>query len=141
MTTSGFHQRLLRLLEEWCRQQDDVNNYVVLCDTDEFGAEMPPTIERYRPDLIWVNADGKYRFIGEAKTTYDIRSQRSLRQIEAYLEHLKAQGEGEFILAVPWGHEATARSMLSQLDRKLGVHQRRWTVISNAPKAREASDG
>lgn len=40
--------------------------------------------------------------VGEAKTSADLESLRTLQQLEEYFQHLKDKAVGELWLAVPW---------------------------------------
>lgn len=143
MTLSDKHQALLALISSWCRKADDPKGFLVFEDTvGEIQSELPPPVAGYRPDLAWLATNGRFRFIGEAKTADDLLSSHTRKQLEAFIKHLAQQGEGDLIVAVPWGEEGTAGSILSHTQSVVGTPVKRWTVISDAPaKARANQRG
>lgn len=135
MTLSNDHQSLIVLISEWCDEKDDSEMYLIMADNQSDGfSHLPPTIEGYRPDLVWIRSDGIFRYIGEAKTRNDIRSDHTRKQISSFLTALEEQDYGLLVVAVPWGLEGSANSLISSQQRRLGYESRRWQVISNAPK-------
>lgn len=139
MTVTADHQYLVQLIAQWCNERGDCGAHLVITDDYSIGySRLPPTISGFRPDLVWMNADGSFHFIGEAKTRGDLANDHTNKQFTAFLDLLYRQESGTLIVAVPWGMEGRARSLLNHVDRILGGPEiSRWTVISNAPtKAR-----
>jgi len=139
MTLSQNHQALVHSVEEWCEKQGDKNNHIVIVDAHSEGRiNLPPVIGGYRPDLVWLNRSSEYCFIGEAKTKNDLRNDHTRKQLSSFLTILENQDGGMLVVAVPWGLEGAARSLISNLQRELRYSIRRWTVISNAPKSQSS---
>jgi len=134
MTLSSLHQDLIGCISMWCKNYASAKDFLVFEESvGESARELPPAIDNYRPDVAWLRSTGAYEFIGEAKTANDLKSKHTRNQLTAFLSRLDAQNSGELILAVPWGHEAYATSMMRHLQTKLTISEKRWVVISNAP--------
>ena len=83
-------------------------------DTDRHSK--PPLVGGFRPDIYaktWL--DGEY-VIGEAKTARDLRSERSSRQIGAFLKDIRESVRGYFMLAVPFAVESEGVALLQHLS-------------------------
>lgn len=134
MTVSANHQDLINIIEAWCIKQIDLDSSVFLIDAiDSVGANKPPTVRGYRPDVLCMSISGFYTLIGEAKTASDLRASHSRAQLTAFLRALHEQDGGTLIVAVPWGSERTAASLLRHLQNCLGETRQRWLVLSTAP--------
>lgn len=80
------------------------------------GAEKPPRIGGYVPDVYATDAPTTVVVIGEAKTEGDLVTDHSRRQLVAFLLHLQAHPHrGVLIVAVPWSARATAHNLLVSL--------------------------
>ena len=79
--------------------------------------ERPPRIEGYVPDVFVTDVPNTATLIGEAKTRRDLETDHSRRQIVAFLSYLSKTPRGIFVLSVPMVSGATARRLLSELNR------------------------
>lgn len=62
------------------------------------GAEVPPLIGGFRPDLYAQFPGTGSVIIAEAKTRNDILNEHTEGQVQVFLSHLDRQAEGRFIL-------------------------------------------
>jgi hypothetical protein len=82
------------------------------------GAEKPPRIGGYVPDVYATDAPTTITVVGEAKTEADLTTDHSRGQLIAFLQYLGARERGVLVLAVPWGVRATAKNLLVGLQRE-----------------------
>lgn len=74
---------------------------LVLADHHSFGSNRPQQIAGYTPDLFASDLPATFEVIGEAKTMADLQSDRSQRQIRAFLDYLSLRPQASFYLVVP----------------------------------------
>lgn len=98
--------------------------------------EKPPKIEGHVPDVFVTDVPTTTTLIGEAKTRQDLESDRTRKQISAFLKYLSKTPQGIFVLCVPMVSAATARRLVSELNRpfKCTLTQ---TVILEWPNSSE----
>lgn len=82
------------------------------------GAEKPPRIGGYVPDVYATDAPTTITIVGEAKTEGDLVTDHSRGQLIAFLQYLGARDRGVLVLAVPWQVRATAKNLLASLQRE-----------------------
>src|SRR3712207_431503 len=75
-------------------------------------AEKPNRIGGFVPDVYAFDAPLTTVIIGEAKTQDDLETERSRKQITAYLCYLGQQQTGILILAVPWQAKRRAQAIV-----------------------------
>jgi hypothetical protein len=85
------------------------------------GAEKPPRIEGFVPDVYAYDAPLTTVIIGEAKTAADLETPHSLSQLTAYVSFLALQPTGVFILAVPWHIKRRAEALVTSLCQQAGA--------------------
>ena len=73
-------------------------------------------IDGYVPDVFVTDVPITTTLIGEAKTRRDLETDRSRRQITAFLSYLANTPQGIFVLSVPMLAGTTARHILSELN-------------------------
>ena len=114
MAESTNHVELLRRLIAFVQDTMNANHeMVVMHDLPaSIGAEKPPTVGGFRPDLYATDAVRQLVVIGEAKTTFDIESDHSRAQYLAYAQHLRSCPEPILILSVPWHLRVRAKTLL-----------------------------
>ena len=91
--------------------------------------EKPPRIQGYVPDVYATNVPTTITLIGEAKTQKDLENEHSERQISAFLRYLSHTERGIFVLSVPPTASATARRLLSELNRPFANAAIRTVVL------------
>ena len=114
---SELHRRLVeRLVDAVRRDHNPPRGLLVLADHPDFGADRPPSIGGFLPDLFASDLPATFEIIGEAKTVPDLETDRSARQLRGFLDHLCLRPRPFFYLTVPpfWGQRA--RSLLRSLQ-------------------------
>ncbi|WP_072377295.1 hypothetical protein [Hyphomicrobium sp. NDB2Meth4] len=91
-----------RLIDVIGARHKTVGSFLMLADHHSYGADRPPKIGGYTPDVFASDLPETFHVLGEAKTPEDLESDRSARQIAAFLEHLSLRPSSQFYLAVPW---------------------------------------
>ena len=91
--------------------------------------ERPPIINRFVPDVFATDVPTTTTLIGEAKTSKDIETDHSRRQILAFLSYLSNTPRGIFVLSVPLDGKVTARRLLAELNRSFPATDTRTIVI------------
>ena len=90
---------------------------LLLADHRDFGLDRPPSVGGYLPDLFASDLPATFEVIGEAKTPIDLETERSARQIRAFLDHLAVRRGSTFYLSVPPFTKARAQAVLGRLIR------------------------
>ena len=83
------------------------------------GAEKPPRIAGFVPDVYAVDAPTTVTVVGEAKTDGDLLTEHSREQLAAFLRYLALRRAGILVLAVSWKARATAKNLLISLQSEL----------------------
>ena len=91
-----------RLIDVIHAQHNTAGRFLMLADHHSYGADRPPKIGGYTPDVFASDVPETFHVLGEAKTSDDLDSDRSARQITAFLEHLTLRPASRLYLAVPW---------------------------------------
>lgn len=100
---SSSHAALVeRLIAVVDAQHNGHGRLSILADHRSFGNDRPPMIGGFTPDLFATEIPETFHVLGEAKTPDDLVSDRSARQIAAFLEHLTLRPSSSLYLAVPW---------------------------------------
>ena len=107
-------ERLIAAVES---RHADIKGVVIFADHHRFGVNQPPTIGGYKPDVFAQDLWATFRVIGEAKTDNDLKSERSSRQICAFLDHLALYPNSSLYIAVPWILKARVNYMLRELRK------------------------
>lgn len=117
---STTHAMLVRRLAEIVRERHDAPGLVVLAEHATFGKDRPFPVLGFVPDVTAADLQSSFHVIGEAKTPKDLETDRSLRQMTAFVSHIALLPGSCFYLAVPWGHEARAQLVLDQILSGVG---------------------
>jgi hypothetical protein len=116
---SGETSRHIRLVEALIDlvelQHRRCKDSIVLADHRSFGANRPPMLGGFTPDLYAHDLPISSRIVGEAKTEHDLTTDRSARQLQAFLDHLALYTQSTMYVAVPWTAAPRARSLLNSL--------------------------
>lgn len=122
MAESLHHIRLVeQILAHIEREYRPYHGLAVFHDLPKLlGAEKPPRIEGFVPDVYALDAPVSVTILGEAKTEDDLETDHSRRQIRAFLSFLAQQEAGVLILAVPWQAGTTARNLVANMRQSLG---------------------
>jgi hypothetical protein len=115
---SAQHRVLVeRLLETVEARYQGVRSVVIFADHDRVGSQLPPMIGAFTPDVLATTVPGTFRLIGEAKTHDDIETDRSRRQLTAFLDHLALHPPSALWLAVPFDLAPRARLLIRSIRR------------------------
>lgn len=110
----GLVERLVATVES---RHQAKRGIVLFADHHKFGINQPPTIGGYKPDVFAQDLPETFRVIGEAKTPNDLKDERSMLQIAAFLDHLALYPNSAFYLAVPWYLKGRANYVMHELCR------------------------
>lgn len=117
---SSLHTHLVeRLLEVVRKEHRPPRGLLVLADHPSFGGNRPPSIGGFLPDVFASDLPATFEVLGEAKTMPDLETERSARQLRAFLDHLCVRPGSMFYLAVPPFNAARARAFLLKLQTPL----------------------
>ena len=141
MSESPEHRRLIeRILAYIANHYGDLDALVVLDDRSGVVGEKPPNIERYTPDVYAYDTPNSLTLIGEAKTFADLRTERSSRQITAFLKFLKFRCGGCLLLAVPWGVSEEARTIVRKSKIRASAEKVPAFILDGVPAKNGARD-
>jgi hypothetical protein len=115
---SAHHIRLVEVLIQTVeRDHRPRGGLMVFADHHRFGADRPPNIGGFQPDLFASDVPSTFRILGEAKTPYDLETDRSRRQLMAFFDHLALYPGSRLYLAVPFLTAPRARYILKSVRR------------------------
>jgi hypothetical protein len=110
-----------------------INAVAIFVDSIQASKDSrPPRIQGFVPDIYVVDVPTTFTIIGEAKTGSDLQSERSRKQIAAFLEFVAYRANGMFILAVPLPFGATARAMVDAMLNVLAQQPKSVIVLSES---------
>jgi hypothetical protein len=117
LAESSKHSALVQIIIGYIgREHAQIAALGVVTDlSSPLHAEKPSRIGGFVPDVYAFDAPLTTVIIGEAKTFTDLETERSRKQITAFLSFLGQQPHGIFILAVPWQAKQRARSIIKML--------------------------
>lgn len=120
MSESVTHRHLVRQLYRWVSIQYFAGGFedVLVDDGDPMTGPRPPNIGGAVPDVFAKFVNGDAVVIGEAKTSRDLESPRSMDQIEQFYGYCARRRGSMLILAVPWTHENAAHLLLRSVRRR-----------------------
>jgi hypothetical protein len=115
---SARHRFLVeRLLDTVEIRHQGVRSVVIFADHHRFGSQLPPMIGDFTPDVLVTTVPATFRLIGEAKTRDDIETDRSRRQLTAFLDHLALHPPSSLWLGVPFDLAPRARVLMRSIRR------------------------
>lgn len=113
---SAQHIRLVeRLIGEIKARHAAARNLMILADHREFGEDRPGMMGGHLPDVFARDLPESFRVIGEAKTSLDLESERSKKQISAFLDDLSVYPNASFYLAIPWVKFSRASAIMRSI--------------------------
>ncbi len=132
MAESLVHQRLVEQIVSYLQAEyEPLYQLAIFHDLPAFiGAEKPPRIGGFVPDVYAVDAPRSITILGEAKTEYDLATDHSHRQLSAYFTFLRLQPCGVLVLAVPWQAKARSLNLVKRLQQTLECSMVRTAVIT-----------
>lgn len=117
MSESLLHQKLVTALIEDVKACASALPPFIYADGH--GSALPQLIGNVRPDVYAHFTLQKKVIVGEAKTSADVESMRTLLQLEQYFEHLGQSPLGELWMAVPWTSAGAAVRVCSVIKRRM----------------------
>jgi hypothetical protein len=133
---SRIHLELVKNLVAHIRSNHEpVGGFVIYSDIDAASTERPNRIGGHLPDVFASNVPATFRIIGEAKTQADLVTQRSISQIEVFLDYLALFDGSVFYLAVPAFSRSRAVQVISSV--KNSNHERVAIEVLNYPVGAE----
>ena len=131
MAESDLHKSLVDIMYHWIQREwfDEDNGQVFVDDGDCSTGPRPPSVFGHRPDVYGLLIGSTGVIVGEAKTPADLETHRSLEQLSAYLRYCAVRPGSRLIVAVPWTHEASARSLLAAIKRTNGTEHVQTIVM------------
>lgn len=117
------HTALVQIIISYiCREHAEITALGVVNDlSSPLHAEKPNRIDGFLPDVYAFDAPLTTVIIGEAKTQDDLETERSRKQLAAYLSFLGHQPTGILILAVPWQAKRRANQIVEFLRAETGA--------------------
>jgi hypothetical protein len=132
MAESRLHLALVGAILAHVREDYHAYQLAIIHDLpDVLGAEKPPRIGGFVPDIYAVDAPSTITILGEAKTAADLETDHSRKQLAAFLSFLALQHHGVLVLGVPWQAQAAARNLIARLKRQFNCASVPAIVISN----------
>lgn len=121
MADSSQHEMLVRRIVGYIfTNYSELYSLSVIDDLPKpIGAERPPKIQGYRPDVFAQDVPLTTAIIGEAKTLGDLETGHSKRQYASFLSSLSMQPNGIFLIAVPFIGVPAALRVLREIIRAL----------------------
>lgn len=131
MSESATHILLVETLQTWCRRQVDPRKFLEYIDHPQAGPNTKPeVISGFKPDYCLRSLNGKYAYIGEAKTAGDIKNDHTLDQLTMFSKQLIEQGSGHIVIAVPEISKPEMHSILAKVINLTALDFDFFTVIS-----------
>jgi hypothetical protein len=131
MAESLVHLQLVARIVSHIRDEYQAYQLAVFHDLPNLiGAEKPPRIGGFVPDVFAIDAPPSITILGEAKTVEDLETEHSLKQLTAFLAFLRLQPSGILVVAVPWQAQARAKNLVARLQQELQCKDVRAIVIT-----------
>ena len=90
----------------------------------------PPIIGGYVPDVYCTDTHASLVAVGEAKTSKDLHTGRSLEQLSAFYKHITATKGGYLAIGVPWTEEAFVFNFVKRLALEIPPNEAKVTVVT-----------
>ena len=131
MAESLTHARLVETLVKYAEQEfGHLGNVAFYADRVSTAHREPPErIGGHIPDLVVRDVPQTWVMIGEAKTREDLETDRSRRQIRAFLDYLSHTPNGTFVLCVPVAAQMTARNLIEEVAASFPESRTRTLVL------------
>ena len=126
MSESEEHRTLVRTVEELLRVVYPDASILVDIQSKP-GAEVPPTIAGFRPDVLVRSATQKA--IAEAKTAGDLDRTHTHDQATSFITYLEDSPRGLFVLSVPGWCADRAKTVLRFLHLEIRPSRTRIAVF------------
>jgi hypothetical protein len=88
---------------------------------DRRSEDKPHRIDGFVPDVYASTFPRRLTVVGEAKCNDDLTSRRTAMQLRAFLEHLRYQENGQFVIAVEERQALVARRIVRLAAQEVGA--------------------
>jgi len=132
MSESLYHKNLVQHLRDEIHKRHGLKGgFTILSDLDNHSGDPPPRNLRGNvPDVYAkVLATGE-EIIGEAKTANDFETNRSISQVENFLDYLQKSNTGKFYLCVPWHIEIHAEIIINKMALSKNISLDRVGILA-----------
>lgn len=119
MGESAKHSYLVKTIYQYViTKVPDGEEMLVLADLPTVVEKPPRNRDGYRPDVEYYHKD--LLIIGDAKTSADLESRHSRKQIESYVTDCRDfKGESMLVLGVPLADSERACSVIGTVQKRL----------------------
>jgi hypothetical protein len=127
--------RLVSNIVQWIRESRASEDLCIFVDDPTQSAtDKPPNIGGYLPD-VFVKAVARQpvTIIGEAKTAYDLETNRSELQLISYLSYLKTAPNPFLVISTGWAVQRTAKGLLCHLRELSEAPQVKLVFLTEMP--------
>ncbi len=133
MPESQVHINLVNDLVFWISENHlNGDHHLVLADRPQtMGSQKPPRIDGYCPDAFARNTKSYELILGEAKTSWDLESLHTERQIGSFLKFCSISNSSLFVFAVPWHMARFGKNLLRQIQRRTNTQDVHVLVLEN----------
>lgn len=90
----------------------------------------PPVIGGYVPDIYCTDTHASIVAVGEAKTSRDLHTVRSIEQISAFYRHITNTKGGYLAIGVPWTEEAFIFNFVKRLATETPINQAKVSIVT-----------
>ena len=131
MSESEKHRTLVDFLRRKIKEDYGTDKALtVFVDLDNRKDDpAPQKINGNVPDLYATELSSELEIIGEAKTAKDFETQRSISQIENFVDYVSKREQSIFCLCVPWHIEILAEDVVLDMAQKKGLPKERIKII------------
>lgn len=131
MAESEYHIRLVEALAGWISGEFlKGDTGCLFVDSPSSPAECkPPNINGFIPDVYIPYDFAKVLVIGEAKTSGDLETSHTQKQIEVFLTKCAYYEGSTFVLAVPWDMVRLAVATVNEVKALVGAVRVRTVVL------------
>lgn len=88
---------------------------------DRTAKSKPPNINNFVPDVYVSLTSNHQLIIGEAKTSRDVDSKHTKKQVKAFLQKCAEYESSLFVLAVPWDMVRLTKAIVKNLQNEVGA--------------------
>ena len=128
MTESKQHQYLVtRLVRAITDALGDRPRSVCRIDGKHSRGVAPTVIDGHRPDVFVFNRTTTV--VGEAKPPDDLETERSRRQLQAFVRYVEADPSRHLVLSVHWSTAVTAKLLLRTATQERHIAESRLHVL------------
>lgn len=132
MSESAEHIAMVeRVLKHISKQYCETTGLYSLTDLPGQASKLrPPVIGGYVPDIYCTDAHASIVAVGEAKTSRDLHTVRSIEQISAFYRHITNTKGGYLAIGVPWTEEAFIFNFVKRLATEIPANHAKVSIVT-----------